>query len=279
MIWKRAERVYANGYWVFVLYWNKCSKRKPSYKSNKCYKKRSTACPFQLKFTKHQKEQYRLTDGDFYHNHPLTTPVLDSVILRQLDSFDPTSSKPAIVRKFINQKFHKDITYAQIAYELAKRKKKLTFESYSFTAGDLASQHFTYNKSISCQDKVKGILNTIYFNGDHKWRDFLIIHKIQNSIIFLGFSNNYSMILFAFAVLNHLAEEDYLWTLQNFYNQNFLNKNCIIPSFLLIDYDEGLKKSCEVTFASSKIFISPWSWKRLEKEVSQQQGNLKLDNL
>ena len=90
------------------------------------------------------------------------------MILRQLDSFDPTSSKPAIVRKFINQKFHKDITYAQIAYELAKRKKKLTFESYSFTAGDLASQQFTYNKSISCQDKVKGILNTIYFNGDHK---------------------------------------------------------------------------------------------------------------
>lgn len=48
--------------------------------------------------------------------------MLDPQILRHLDHFDPTTAKPAQVRKFINQKFGKDISYAQIAYELTKRK-------------------------------------------------------------------------------------------------------------------------------------------------------------
>ena len=88
----------------------------------KRYKKRSTGCPFHLKFTKHQEQKYRLSDGIFYHNHLLTTPVLDSVTLRQLDQFDPTTAKPANVRKIINEKLNKEISYAQIAYELTKRK-------------------------------------------------------------------------------------------------------------------------------------------------------------
>ena len=81
LISKRAERHYPNGYCVYVLYCNRCQKRKPTYQCSKRYKKRSTNCPFTLKFTKNNKELYRLTDGTYYHNHELTTPVLDPEIL------------------------------------------------------------------------------------------------------------------------------------------------------------------------------------------------------
>ena len=73
LISKRAERVYANGYCVYMLYCNRCRKRKPAYKSNKEYKKRSTNCPFSLKFTKAKEcSHYCLTGGVFMHNHRLT---------------------------------------------------------------------------------------------------------------------------------------------------------------------------------------------------------------
>lgn len=35
LISKRAERLYPNGYCVYVLYCNRCKKRKPTYKCNK----------------------------------------------------------------------------------------------------------------------------------------------------------------------------------------------------------------------------------------------------
>ena len=54
MISKRAERLYPNGYCVYVLYCNRCSKRKPTYRCSKQYRKRSTNCPFSLKFTKNE---------------------------------------------------------------------------------------------------------------------------------------------------------------------------------------------------------------------------------
>lgn len=125
MISKRAERHYPNGYCVYVLYCNRCQKRKPTYKCQKRYRKRSTNCPFTLKFTKTEGEHYRLNGGTFYHNHDLTTPVLDPEILAVLDNFDPLSDKPANIKKFISSKFNKDISYAQIAYEMAKRKQKI----------------------------------------------------------------------------------------------------------------------------------------------------------
>ena len=53
MICKRAERIYSNSYSVFTLYCNRCSKREPSYvATKKSYNKRSTNCPFLLKFTR-----------------------------------------------------------------------------------------------------------------------------------------------------------------------------------------------------------------------------------
>lgn len=52
LISKRAERLYPNGYCVYVLYCNRCKKRKPTYKCQKQYRKRSTQCPFTMKFTK-----------------------------------------------------------------------------------------------------------------------------------------------------------------------------------------------------------------------------------
>ena len=96
MISKRAERHYPNGYCVYVLYCNRCQKRKPTYNCTKRYKKRSTECPFHMKFTKKTGDKfYTLTSGTFYHNHHLSTPVLDPEILKELDSLDPYNAKPA----------------------------------------------------------------------------------------------------------------------------------------------------------------------------------------
>ena len=82
LISKRAERLYPNGYCVYVLYCNRCKKRKPTYKCNKQYRKRSTQCPFTMKFTKTQEVgRYSLTGGVFVHNHPLTAKVLEPEIL------------------------------------------------------------------------------------------------------------------------------------------------------------------------------------------------------
>ena len=134
LISKRAERHYPNGYCVYVLYCNRCQKRKPTYQCSKRYKKRSTNCPFTLKFTKNNKEKYRLTDGTFYHNHELTTPVLDPEILAQLDTFDPTVAKPANIKRYIQSQFGKEISYAQLAYEMSKRKTRV-MQSLGSTRG------------------------------------------------------------------------------------------------------------------------------------------------
>jgi hypothetical protein len=49
-----------------------------------------------MKFTKKTGDQfYTLTSGTFYHNHHLSTSVLDPEILKELDSLDPYNAKPA----------------------------------------------------------------------------------------------------------------------------------------------------------------------------------------
>ena len=75
-----------------------------------------------MKFTKQGDELYSLTGGIFYHNHELSTPVLDPEILKELYHFDPFTNKAADIRKFLNDKYKKEISYAQIAYEMNKRK-------------------------------------------------------------------------------------------------------------------------------------------------------------
>ena len=140
MISKRAERHYPNGYCVYVLYCNRCQKRKPTYKCTKRYKKRSTECPFHMKFTKKTGEEYySLYHGTFFHNHELSTPVLDPEIMKELDIVDPNNAKPAQIRKDLNKRFSKDISYAQIAYELNKRKHKTLqgFEDDNYIKDDL----------------------------------------------------------------------------------------------------------------------------------------------
>ena len=77
-----------------------------------------------MKFTKTGTHPYQLSGGVFHHNHDLSTPVLDPEILRELDLFDPNVVKAAQIRKLLNDKFGKDISYAQIAYELNKRKQR-----------------------------------------------------------------------------------------------------------------------------------------------------------
>jgi hypothetical protein len=65
-----------------------------------------------LKFTKNEGEQYQLTGGVYYHNHELTAAVLDPDILAELDSFDAVKSKPAVIKRFVQTKFGKEISYA-----------------------------------------------------------------------------------------------------------------------------------------------------------------------
>ena len=148
LISKRAERLYPNGYCVYVLYCNRCKKRRATYQSQRAYRKRGTECPFVLKFTRVRKvssqqqqpqdhddtiiddknntdsgassekattnysERYMLTGGCFMHNHPLTASVLDSQIMQELAKFDPFKCKPAKVRAYIQSSFNKDISYA-----------------------------------------------------------------------------------------------------------------------------------------------------------------------
>ena len=126
LISKWAERIYGNGYCVFILYCNRCQKRKPTYQCKRRYKKWSTNCPFRLKFTWNESEKYALTGGEFYHNHTYNSPVLDSQILEEIDwNFNVQNAKPSEVVKFIKQKYEKEITYPQIAYELNKWKNIL----------------------------------------------------------------------------------------------------------------------------------------------------------
>ena len=124
MISKRAERHYPNGYCVYVLYCNRCQKRNPTYHYKRQYTKRSTNCPFHMKFTRTENQPYTLHDGEYIHNHELDTPVLDPEILAELDNFSPIRTKASQIMRHINQKYKKDISYAQIAYEMHKRRDK-----------------------------------------------------------------------------------------------------------------------------------------------------------
>ena len=77
-----------------------------------------------MKFTKNGITPYQLSGGTFKHNHDLSTAVIDPEILREIDNFDVRTAKAANIRKIINLKYGKDISYAQIAYEINKRKVK-----------------------------------------------------------------------------------------------------------------------------------------------------------
>jgi hypothetical protein len=93
-----------------------------------------------MKFTKKTGEEfYSLYHGTFFHNHELSTPVLDPEIMKELDIVDPNNAKPAQIRKDLNKRFSKDISYAQIAYELNKRKQKTQqgFEDDNYIKDDL----------------------------------------------------------------------------------------------------------------------------------------------
>ena len=58
------------------------------------------------------------------HNHPLTAKVLDTDVLQELDTIS-VEERPSKIKKYIEQKYKKSISYAQIAYEMGKRKSKV----------------------------------------------------------------------------------------------------------------------------------------------------------
>jgi len=46
------------------------------------------------------------------HNHELTTPVLDTEVLAELDKINPKDAKPAQIKRMLNQKLGKEVCYA-----------------------------------------------------------------------------------------------------------------------------------------------------------------------
>lgn len=200
-----------------------CKKRQPTYKSLRRYKKRSTDCPFQLKFTKHENQKYRLTDGTYYHNHMLTMPVLDPQILNHLDRFDPVTAKAANVRKFINQKFGTDIQYAQIAYELSKRKKKYCGVQYQQDLKDFIKQCENDKEIIieTYMDKSDSISRALFFSRQSidnykRYRDVMIIYKYDNFLLFAGVNSSANITPFAVSIMTNTIIDDYLWAFSKF---------------------------------------------------------------
>ena len=59
--------------------------------------------------------------------------MLDPEILAQLDKFDPTVAKPANIKRYIQSQFGKEISYAQLAYEMSKRKSRVIQQSNSLS--------------------------------------------------------------------------------------------------------------------------------------------------
>ena len=59
--------------------------------------------------------------------------MLDPDILTQLDRFDPCVSKPANIKRYIQREFGKEISYAQLAYEMSKRKHKILSKTIGIT--------------------------------------------------------------------------------------------------------------------------------------------------
>jgi hypothetical protein len=54
-----------------------------------------------LKFTKNDGDFYKLKKYINEHNHELETPVLDPLILKELDSYISTDLRPAYIKKLI----------------------------------------------------------------------------------------------------------------------------------------------------------------------------------
>jgi hypothetical protein len=73
-----------------------------------------------LKFTRQEGKKYILSGGVYYHNHRLETAVLEREVLDELDHM--VGVKPAVIKRWVQEKYQKEISYAQIAYEMAKRR-------------------------------------------------------------------------------------------------------------------------------------------------------------
>ena len=52
-------------------------------------------------------EKYKLSDGVFYHNHELDTPVIDPKILSALDKFDASTAITVKISRQIQTQFNK----------------------------------------------------------------------------------------------------------------------------------------------------------------------------
>lgn len=72
-----------------------------------------------------------MTDGVFYHNHELDTAVMLPEIIDYLKTLDPMRCKPAEVRVIIKKVYKKDLTYAQVAYEISKLRRNETMSEDS----------------------------------------------------------------------------------------------------------------------------------------------------
>lgn len=105
-----------------------------------------------------------------------------------------------------------------------------------------------------------------------RYRDLLIVHKIQSMLLFACVDCNGNVIPVALAMHTNTIIDDYLWTFKQFLAMN----NNLFPTVVVADYDENLSNACDLMFVGCKIVYSPWSISQLARDMFQ---NLKTGSL
>jgi hypothetical protein len=72
LIPKTKERYFSNGYYLFILYCSKVRQKEYVPSGSRQYRKRENECKFNLSFSRWGVESYRLSGGNFVHNHEMT---------------------------------------------------------------------------------------------------------------------------------------------------------------------------------------------------------------
>ena len=107
-----------------------------------------------------------------------------------------------------------------------------------------------------------------------KYSDVLIIHKIDNMVLFVCIDWNANIVPTGFAAVTNTVTDDYMWAFCKFVAMN----SNIMPRVVVVDFDDSMIAASKVTFIKSKIVYSPWSIYQAAKDV-EQEAKLDKSNL
>lgn len=99
-----------------------------------------------------------------------------------------------------------------------------------------------------------------------KYSDVLIIHKIDNMVLFVCIDCDANVVPTGFAVVTNTVTDDYMWAFCKFVTIN----NNVLPRVVIVDFDDSMFAACKVAFVKSKIVYSPWSIYQAAKDVVQE---------